>query len=278
MTTTTLRTLTAIGVFVLTATSAVRSAADDATPTATARKEKTYTGTVLAVNPQEHVLKVRGSWLSSKSFNLGDPCTYTFLNDQSGTVNDLRPGQRVMVRYQNVDGVLVAGQVRQQPMTYEGRVKTIDAAAGALTVHGSRASKTFRLPEDCKVVLRNSKSGALADVQPGNLVAVTYETPDGTATARQVAQTSATFTGTLTAIDLGERTLKAKGSFSGAKKFHLADNCAILVNGKSDAELRDLRPGENLVLSYDDVNGVNVVNRIADAGTSAEPATTAAEK
>ncbi|MGD0348964.1 MAG: hypothetical protein ABSB84_01420 [Verrucomicrobiota bacterium] len=98
----------------------------------------------------------------------------------------------------------------------------------------------------------------------------------GKPTAREIAQTSATFTGSLTAIDLGQKTLKAKATFA-TKKFSLGDDCAIVVNGKPDGKLTDLRPGENLAFSYDDVNGVNIVNRIAPAGTESATQTTAGQ-
>ena len=45
----------------------------------------------------------------------------------------------------------------------------------------------------------------------------------------------------------------------------MADNCAIVINGKTDGRLSDLKPDEKLVFSYDEINGVNVVNRIAPA-------------
>ena len=45
----------------------------------------------------------------------------------------------------------------------------------------------------------------------------------------------------------------------------LADNCAIVLNGKTDGKLSQLRPDERLLFNYDTINGVNVVNRIAPA-------------
>ena len=96
-----------------------------------------------------------------------------------------------------------------------------------------------------------------------------YELPNGTATARRIDQTSATYTGTVTAIDLTDRTMKAKQLF-GSKKFNLAKDCAIVLDGKTDGQLCDLRPGDSLVFSYDQVNGVNIVNRIARAEASVE--------
>ena len=258
---------TACALSVLTAITAMRAPADQATTTA--KQDKTYTGTVVSVDPNERLLKVRGPFLS-KEFNLGENCAFAFLDQSAGTVNGLRPGQKVRVAYQNARGVLVADRIEQQPLRYEGMVKAIDPAAGTLTLHRRTMNKTFELADDCKVMLRDKRNGVLADVRPGHWVSVTYETPDRHPTVRRIDQTSATFNGTLTAIDLNDRTIKAKHLF-GTKKFNLANNCAIVINGKTDAQMRDLRPGDSLVFSYDQVNGVNVVNRIARAEAPVEP-------
>jgi hypothetical protein len=133
-----------------------------------------------------------------------------------------------------------------------------------LTLHRPGSDKHLQIADDCKIVLRDEKTGTFADIHPGNHVTVTYETPAGKPVAREIAQTSIAFTGTLTAIDLGDRTLKARAVFE-TKKFNLADNCAIVINGKTDGQLSDLKPNDRLVLNYDEINGVNVVNRIAPA-------------
>jgi len=61
------------------------------------------------------------------------------------------------------------------------------------------------------------------------------------------------------------------------KTFNLADNCAIVIDGKTDGQLSDLKPDDKLVFSYDEINGVNVANRIAlaDAQTKSIASTTA---
>lgn len=251
-------------------TAAVVTASADQAATA-AKPDKNYTGTIISVSPTEHTLDVRG-FLFSKKFNLGDNCTYVLLENPGGTIGDLRLGEKVAVKYQDASGVFVADRVKQEPMRYEGMVTAIDPENHTLTVHVRGMDKTFQIADDCSVVLRDDKSGTLNEIQVGNHVTVTYETPNDTLTARQIAQTSATFTGTLTAIDLGERTVKAKTLFD-TKKFNLADNCAIVINGKTDGQLSDLKPDEQLVFSYNDVNGINVVNRIADANTAPQTVT-----
>jgi Cu/Ag efflux protein CusF len=246
---------------VLTTTAVIRASADQAATAAI--PEKSYTGTIVSVAPQEHTLETRG-FLFTKKFNLGDACTYTLLDNNNGAISDLRPGEKVTIGYQDANGVLIADRVRQQPMRYEGMVKAVDPAAHTLTLHIGAMDKTFQIADGCGVVLRNDKPGTLADIQTGDHVTVTYETPGDKLTARQIAQTSMEFTGDLTAIDLGEKTLKAK-DFLTSKKFNVADNCAIVLNGRTDGQLSDLRPDEKLVFSYDEINGVNVVNRIAPA-------------
>ena len=262
-----LRTWAAVGLSVLTATAAYRASADDASANATAAKpDKNYTGTVVSVDPNEKVLNVHG-FMFSKKFNLGDNCAYTMVGQETGALGDLRPGQRVTVSYQDAHGVLIADRVTQRPMRDEGMVKAINPTTQMLTLHLGIMDKTFQVPTDCDVTLRGGKSGTIADIQPGYHVTVTYEVPNGKPTAREIAQTSATFTGDLTAIDLDQKTVKAKAMFD-TKKFNVGNDCAIVINGKPDGKLTDLRPGENLTFSYDDVNGVNVVNRIAPAGAS----------
>lgn len=239
---------------------------------ATAAKQDSYSGTIVSVNPAEHTLDIKGTW-STKTFNLGDNCSYALLDKPSGAVTDLRPGEKVAISYQDAHGVTVASRVQQIPMSYEGTVKAVDPVAKTLTLHLTTGDKTFQISGDCKIVLHNNKSGTLEAVQPGNYVTVTYETPGDKYVAHQVAQTSETFTGELTAIDLNDRTVKAK-AFFGSKKFSLGDNCTIVINGRMSKEMNQLRLGDRLEFSYDNVNGVNVASRIANTTQSPEAAST----
>ena len=233
--------------------------ADDAETNAI--PHKSYTGTVGSVDTKEHTLVVEG-FFTSKMFNLGDNCTYTLVDKVAGAINDLHPGQRVEVVYQEMHDVLVADRVTQEPMSYEGTVKTCDPAQRTITLHDHGRDRTLPIAGDCKVLLRGDKPGSLADIQPGNYVTVTYETPDDKPTARKITQTSETFTGLLTAIDLDAKTVKAKSLFD-TKKFNLGDNCAIVIDGKINGRLSDLKPNDKLDFNYDEINGVNVANRIA---------------
>ena len=268
-----LRNWTTASVLVLMLTGTPRVSADDAGTAVL--PHKTYTGMVVSVDAKERTLGLKGAFMKKK-FNLGDNCAYTFVDKSNGAISDLRPGQRLLVAYQESHGVRVADRVTQQPLAYEGTVKAFDPIGRTLALHSRGMDRTFQIADDCKVMLRDYKPGALADIQAGNYVTVTYETPNDKLTARKIAQTSEVFTGTLTAIDLDAKTIKAKALFD-TRKFTLGDNCAIMMNGKIGGQLADLKPNDKLAISFDDINGVNVANRIAPAGTSQQTETTTAQ-
>jgi len=234
-------------------------------------KEKQFTGKVDYVNMEERFFAVN-SMLKHKTFELGDRCVVTRWDKTSGGINDLHPGQKVTVSYVDVHGVLAADRVEQDAMIYRGIVKTIDPAQQKLVLYKWDNTRSFALPADCRVMLYDQKLGALNNIKVGDHVSVVYETPAGPDIVRQIAQTSESFTGSVVAIDLPHRTVSAEGTF-GTKRFSLANDCSIVMDGKIDAPLMDLRPGERLTINYDEANGVNVANRIAPAVGSKETTT-----
>ena len=243
---------------------------------ATAPPEKTLEGVATSISQPDKTNLVKTFW-SSKTVNLADDCK-VLLPDKSGAgLAALRPGQRVKINYENIHGVRVAHQIEQENMAFTGHVMAMDPTNHLLTLRHRGLDKTFQIAGDCKVVLRNQKTGTFAEVQPGHRVTVTYELPGGVTTARVIAQTSEVFNGALTAIDLTDRTVKAESLMNG-KKFNLADDCAIVISGKPDAKLSDLKLGDKLVFSYHDVNGVNIVSRIGTVPAPSEPMSTAARR
>jgi len=264
---------TTFGVLMLTLAETPSAWADDAN--AAMLPHKSYTGKVMAINAKERTLELKGAFLRKK-FNLGENCVYTMEDKSAGAVSDLRPGQRVTVAYQESHGVRVVDRVTQQPQTCAGTVRVFDPTGRTLVLHGQGVDRTFQIADDCKVMLRDYKPGALEDIQIGNYVTVTYETPNDKLTAWKIAQTSESFTGTLTAIDLEAKTVKAKALFD-TRKFTPGDNCAIVINGKLGGRLADLKPNDKLVINYDEINGVNVANRIATAGSGQTSGTTATQ-
>ncbi len=287
-------------VSILAMTAALKSSADQA---ATALQPKeTYSGTVAAVDPKERVLDVKGS-LSSKKFILSDTCTYTIVGKDTGSVGDLHPGQQVTVSY-HIASVLPADRVQQEPMTgdvregrqiminnhcytndvfvadhvqqelmtCDGTVRTNDPTHHMLMLRFLVLNKTFQIADDCQIILSDGKSGAITDIQSGNYVTVTYETPGGEAVAHKIALANATFNGRVIALNQTNRTITTAPVLNfHSREFHLADNCAIEVNGKTNAQLSDIKLFDRLVFTYNNIKGVNIVSYIT---TNAPPSTT----
>jgi len=246
------------------------AAAADQTP-ASPMKEKRFTGKVDSVNMEEHTVTV-SSLIRHRTFQLGSDCSIARWDNTGGTINDLRPGQKVMVGYQDSHGVYAADRVEQEAMRFHGVVKSIDPAQRELVMrHWDRDTK-FVLAGDCTVLLHDQKNGELASIKPGDHVTVVYEAPSGPDVVRQIAQTSISFTGSIVAIDLPHRTVSVEGAF-GPKQFSLANDCSIVMEGTTDAPMMDLHPGQRLNINYDEINGVNVANRIAPAGMAREATT-----
>jgi hypothetical protein len=86
-----LRTWAAVCLSAVTATAGYRALADDASANAAAAKlDKTYTGTIVSVDPKEHTLEVKSIPFSDKKFNLGDACTYARTAEQPAICDPAR--------------------------------------------------------------------------------------------------------------------------------------------------------------------------------------------
>jgi Cu/Ag efflux protein CusF len=229
---------------------------------------KTYEGTVSAVDSQEKTVTVKGT-LFSKTFNVSDACQVSLEDKSAAALGDLRLGHKVEIQYQNAQGVLAAGRIQQHNLILDGYIASIDPAQRRLVIKDGPNKKELLVADNCNVMLRDEKVGTLENLKAGHAVRVAYETGDKPWTARKIEQRAEAFVGTIQAIDASSRTVKAR-SFMAERKFNLADGCRIVVDGKSDAGLRDLRIGDKVEFSYEEANGVLVANRIGRDTNTAE--------
>jgi hypothetical protein len=237
--------------------------------------DERWSGAVTSVNTANK--SVTGtSWLASKTFNLGENCAIVTLDKKEGSLADLRPGDKIKVHYRDVEGVLVADRIAERPLHYSGRVHAINEQTRTLTMHEPalyqpfHAPEKFRLAADCKVVLGNGRSGTLASIQPGDRITVIYELPGSSPVAYRIRDESLDFVGKLDAMDLSTRTLRAKERDT-RKSFDVADHCQIILRGKQNGRLKDLALGDEYRFTYQTVNGLNVVDRIAPVQATTTP-------
>ena len=214
-----------------------------------AQSEKTFEGSVTAVDVPDNTLAVKG-WFLTRNFNLGHDCKVTLQDKPIAALSDLRPGQQVDIRYQNDNGVLIATGIAQHDMVLTGHIASINPAARTLVLKHGVGNRDFAIAPDCAVVMRASKTTGLNNLQIGDAVNVVYEPVNGTKTAYRIEQNSATFAGTVETIDSSARLVKVRDAHN-EKKFTLADNCPIVINNKlndSMSSLQDRRAGSSCKL------------------------------
>lgn len=229
-------------------------------PAAKEAKMKNYSGTISAVDAQEKTVTVKGTFFS-KTFNVSEACKVSLEDKPAANLSDLGPGHPVEISYQKVGGVVAASQITQHNLLVEGYITSIDPAQRKLTIKSGSKKRDLVAIENCTVLLQGEKFGTLETLKVGHAIRVAYEPGPKPWTVRKIEQRAETFVGTIQAIDASTKTIKAR-SFMAEKKFNLADDCRIVVAGKPEARLRDLRIGDKVEFSYEDANGVLVANRI----------------
>lgn len=241
-----------------------------------AEKPSSYNGSIVAVDPQEKTVTVRGG-LTTRTFNAGDNCQVVLEDKPRASLADLAACQKVEVRYRKVQGVPIAQEVIQKNRTFKGHITALDPAKRTISVKHGLFTRGFALANGSTVIVKNDKAGSLENLRIGDTVTVIYQLDNDPLIAQRVEQKNPTFTGTIRAIDARTRTVTAR-SLMGEKKFHLANGCKIVVNGKTDAGLSDLRIGDRMSVSYEDADGVLVANRIGreTGGNEENEAATAA--
>jgi hypothetical protein len=127
----------------------------------------------------------------------------------------------------------------------------------------------FTVSDKCRFLARGKEQGSWEDLKVNQKVNVSYEVePDGLV-AYKIELRSESFSGLLDAIDVSGRTLRVKYLLT-VKRFNLADDCEIIVNGRKGAKLADLKLGQSVDLNYENVDGVMVAQRIVQGDSNAQ--------
>jgi hypothetical protein len=237
--------------------------------------DNTFTGMATAVNPQDKTIKVK-QFLMNRTFNVADNCKIVMPDKSTGSLTDLRPGQKLEVQFEKDRGVLIAYQITRQNLTSAGYIDVINPPGKLLVLKSGLLHDHFVLSKDCTVTVEGGKSGSLDELKPGQTVSVNYEEQNDNKVVRSIERQGALFSGTLEIIDSDNRIVRARTPL-GTKKFNLANGCKIVVNGKVDTHLNQLGLGDQVVLCYDDVNGVLVANWISRENASSSSSKAAQE-
>ena len=90
-----------------------------------AQKEKPSTGNVIAVDAPDKTISVKGLFFT-RNFNTATDCKVSFQDKPDASLAELRPGQKVDVRYEDNNGVLIARQIAQHDLIFAGHITAID--------------------------------------------------------------------------------------------------------------------------------------------------------
>lgn len=224
--------------------------------------QKQFKGTILRIDQPNQIISVKGSlFWSTPIFNVGDQCLILLEDKKEAAFKDLRPGQRIQIRYRVLEGVKVANQITEKNPTFAGHISAIDPAQHTFKVKDGVVTKEFKADPHCAILGRENKPATIHDLKLGHRVTVTYLDLDSGKQATKIQQTSLVFSGTLEAIDVDARMLRAQHMLS-EKKFSMASKCPIVVGQRTDGKLTDLGLGDKLVVHYEIMDGVMVANRI----------------
>lgn len=219
-----------------------------------------FSGIIQSVNVTDGSLGVRNFW-STKHFDLGRNCRISLADKTEATATDLAPGQQVQIRYVKHDGVRVASEVAQEDQTFTGFVSKIDATNQTFHVERDWSARTFEVGKDCQLILRDGSKHPFAKLELGRRVTVTYLQPGSREVAQVIAERSLEFSGRVDSIDARGQTVGAKTLLT-RHNFRIGDDCQFVIDGQLRGGLKDLRIGESARFNYEDIDGVQVVNRI----------------
>lgn len=232
-------------------------------------KNHSFDGTISAVDATERTVKVK-EFLLTRTFSIGDDCAFALGNRKQAALADLKRGMEVEVAFRETGGVRVANRIAQKEMSYTGSIREFVPKERQLTVERGRFTRPFRIAEDCKVTIRNDKSASLDELKVGEKVRVVYVKEDDALVALRIDESGESFVGTLQAIDASADTIKAR-HLLGDRKFRLADDCKIVIDNTPQGRLNDLRIGQKVAVSYEELDGVLVAHRIAIEGNGTRP-------
>jgi Cu/Ag efflux protein CusF len=150
-----------------------------------AQKEMRFAGSIKQIAPKEHKLAVeRGRF--TKPFEIGGDCQITVGNNKSGTLAELKVGDKITVIYVSENDALVALRIEGSDETFAGTIQAIDASTDTIKAKHLLGDRKFNLADDCKIVIGSAQNGRLSDLRIGQKVAIGYEELDGVLVAHRI--------------------------------------------------------------------------------------------
>ncbi len=144
-----------------------------------------YTGHIAALDATNRTLRVK-SGLLDRVFTLAPDCEVIFRDGKPRTFAELKIGHRVTVKYLTPGDVKLARTIEQRSLEFTGGIEALDSRTDTVKAGGLMSSRTFRLADNCQIVVRGGTGGALKDLRIGDRVVFHYEEVDGVLIANRL--------------------------------------------------------------------------------------------
>ncbi len=154
------------------------------------QENSSFTGNITALDATGKTFKVKHG-LSTKAFNLGDGCQIVVRGEKGRSFADLKLGHKVTVRFASALPENFAFKIEQSSLEFTGTIEAMDAGTGTLKARQLLGSKTFKLGDDCPIIVEGRTGAKLRDLRLGDKITFHYEDVDGVLIANHLARENA---------------------------------------------------------------------------------------
>jgi len=143
-----------------------------------------YGGRVHSVDPNAGTVTMAEAPLykpfrSPETFRIAKDCKVTLAAGGTGTLADVRPGDRITVIYELPGGAPIAYRIRDESSTFVGALDAINLPARTLQAKQMTGEKTFQLADKCRFIASNQQVEPLKDLALGQHYRFTYRDVNG---------------------------------------------------------------------------------------------------
>lgn len=158
--------------------------------TSVKQENLTVTGPVMAMDPKDRTFRIKSGW-TSKQFTAAPNCKVILRDETKHPFEDLEIGQRVTVKYLTPEAGDMAQLIEQKSLEYDGSVEALDARSDTIRAGDLFSHRTFRLGDECQIVVNGNLGGELSDLRIGDHLTFHYEDVDGVLVANRIELESA---------------------------------------------------------------------------------------
>ena len=143
-----------------------------------AERALSYVGRVRDMDRRDRIVTIENKAFH-KTFSVAGDCEVIRADGNRGTIEDVRPGFKVIVTYETPGGAPVAYRLREESVTLVGKLVAIDLPDRTLKVTEGSSEKTFTAGKECKIVVNGKTNTRLSDLVLGQDYRLTFENIDG---------------------------------------------------------------------------------------------------